>query len=146
MHLDGLGLYLPVTPNRSRSWVYRFTLDGQTRDMGLGSLNDVSLDDGLDSAAKSACRLRLGSPDRLEHRAHVGNADVDNRHVTDDVIGIVERLARGRTHAAYQRGNLLKKRRLLMQDWADYCASSKRSTAKKAQRRPVVREADRVGA
>ncbi|MCV0387400.1 MAG: integrase arm-type DNA-binding domain-containing protein [Nitrobacter sp.] len=42
-HPDGRGLYLQVRPGGSRSWIYRFTLAGRTRDMGLGPLTEVSL-------------------------------------------------------------------------------------------------------
>jgi integrase len=50
---DGGGLYLRVAPNRrygdgnegpgSKSWVFRFQLDGKRRDMGLGPYPDISL-------------------------------------------------------------------------------------------------------
>ena len=43
LHPDGHGLYLQIRPGGTRSWIYRFTLNGRTRDMGLGSLADVSL-------------------------------------------------------------------------------------------------------
>jgi len=40
---DGGGLYLRVSESGSRSWVFRFQLDGKRRDMGLGPYPDVSL-------------------------------------------------------------------------------------------------------
>ncbi|MFZ5558692.1 MAG: tyrosine-type recombinase/integrase [Pseudomonadota bacterium] len=40
---DGGGLYLQVSPARTKSWVFRYTLNGRSREMGLGSLNAVSL-------------------------------------------------------------------------------------------------------
>lgn len=43
LHADGRGLYLQVRPGGARSWIYRFTLSGRTRDMGLGALAVVSL-------------------------------------------------------------------------------------------------------
>jgi DNA polymerase len=43
LHPDGAGLYLQVKPGGARSWIYRFTLNGRTRDMGLGALTDVPL-------------------------------------------------------------------------------------------------------
>src|SRR6516164_1887152 len=43
LHPDGAGLYLQVKPGGARSWIYRFTLNGRTRDMGLGAFADVSL-------------------------------------------------------------------------------------------------------
>jgi integrase len=42
LHADGRGLYLQVRTN-ARSWIYRFTLNGRTRDMGLGPLAVISL-------------------------------------------------------------------------------------------------------
>jgi integrase len=40
---DGGGLYLRVSGTGSRSWVFRFQLDGKRRDMGLGPYPDISL-------------------------------------------------------------------------------------------------------
>ena len=37
-YADGAGLYLQVSGGGARSWIFRFTLNGRTRDMGLGSL------------------------------------------------------------------------------------------------------------
>lgn len=42
-HLDGRGLYLRVAPGGSQAWILRYTFLGRIRDMGLGSLADVSL-------------------------------------------------------------------------------------------------------
>jgi integrase len=44
-HCDGGGLYLRVTQSRTKGWVFRFTLNGKTRDAGLGRYPDVSLAD-----------------------------------------------------------------------------------------------------
>src|SRR2546421_418797 len=54
MHNDGHGLYLRVSDTGNRSWIFRFTLAGKTRDMGLGGTNVVS----LASARKRAQELR----------------------------------------------------------------------------------------
>ena len=40
MHGDGGGLWLQVTPN-GRIWIFRYTLNGRAREMGLGSLRTV---------------------------------------------------------------------------------------------------------
>jgi hypothetical protein len=37
-------IVLALEPGGARSWIYRFRLNGRTRDMGLGALADVSLD------------------------------------------------------------------------------------------------------
>jgi hypothetical protein len=43
MYADGAGLYLQVTGAGAKSWIYRFSLNGKAREMGLGSLSAVSL-------------------------------------------------------------------------------------------------------
>ena len=44
MHGDGGGLWLQVTPNeRGRSWIFRYTLNGRSHEMGLGSLDAIGL-------------------------------------------------------------------------------------------------------
>ncbi len=50
-YADGGGLYLQIGPSGSKSWLYRYTVDGQAREMGLGSLNAVSLSDARTKAA-----------------------------------------------------------------------------------------------
>lgn len=43
MLLDGKGLYLKITHSGTKSFVYRFTLDGRTRDLTLGTYPGTSL-------------------------------------------------------------------------------------------------------
>ncbi len=43
MFADGGGLYLHVGPGGSKSWVYRYQLEGRRRDMGLGPVDLVPL-------------------------------------------------------------------------------------------------------
>src|SRR6266436_4566015 len=67
MYGDGGGLYLQVSGNGSRSWIFRFKANGRTRDMGLGSLATVSLAKARELAAE--CRqLRLKGIDPIEAR------------------------------------------------------------------------------
>jgi len=51
---DGGNLYLQVSKYGSRNWVFRFTLNGKTRDMGLGSLRTFSLKEARERARQ--CR------------------------------------------------------------------------------------------
>jgi len=51
---DGGGLRLVVSPSEARKWVFRFTINGRRREMGLGSFPDVSLAEAREKAAK--CR------------------------------------------------------------------------------------------
>jgi integrase len=55
MHADGGNLYLHVSSSGSKSWLFRYMIDGKRRDMGLGSLRDVP----ADKAREEATRLRL---------------------------------------------------------------------------------------
>src|SRR5688572_29628613 len=43
LYADGRGLYLQIRHGGAKSWIFRFTRNGRTRDKGLGSLADVSL-------------------------------------------------------------------------------------------------------
>jgi integrase len=43
LHSDGLGLYLDLRHWPSRSWQFRFAIDGQRREMGLGPVSQVTL-------------------------------------------------------------------------------------------------------
>jgi integrase len=64
---DGGGLYLQVSPARTKSWVFRFTLDGRTREMGLGGLQDVSLSDARRKAS-GARKLLVDAIDPIVDR------------------------------------------------------------------------------
>ena len=49
-HADGGGLYLQVSKFGTRSWVFRFTLNKRSREMGLGPLHTVSLAEAREEA------------------------------------------------------------------------------------------------
>lgn len=56
-HGDGGGLYLQVSPVGTKSWVFRFKLNGRAREMGLGSLSTFTLAEARDRAAE--CRRQV---------------------------------------------------------------------------------------
>jgi len=60
LHHDGAGLYLQIKPGGARSWIYRFRLNGRTRDMGLGALADVSLVKARDKASAARALVNDG--------------------------------------------------------------------------------------
>lgn len=66
-HADGDGLYLQVSRTGARSWIFRYRLHGRLRDMGLGPLADVSLEQARD-LAKDARELVRRGVDPIEHR------------------------------------------------------------------------------
>ena len=56
---DGGGLWLQVTDTGSKSWLFRYMIDGKAQKMGLGALSRVSLADAREVAAN--CRKMLGA-------------------------------------------------------------------------------------
>ncbi len=57
---DGDGLWLQVRDAEHRSWLFRFTMDGRQRQMGLGPFPDVSLADAREAARKCRGMVREG--------------------------------------------------------------------------------------
>jgi integrase len=75
---DGGGLYLQVSKAGSKSWLYKFMLNGRSREMGLGSLKAISLADAREKA--TLCRASLvDGVDPIEAR----KSDRSRRIVTD---------------------------------------------------------------
>jgi hypothetical protein len=66
-HADGGGLYLQVSQSGAKSWIFRYSLRGRAREMGLGSLSKVSLADARDERDKYN-RLLRDHIDPIEHR------------------------------------------------------------------------------
>ena len=64
---DGQGLYLQVTAAESKSWVFKFTLHGRAREMGLGRWPDNSLAEARE-LAQAARQLKARGLDPIEAR------------------------------------------------------------------------------
>jgi integrase len=64
---DGGGLWLQVSPALTKSWVFRFTLDGKSREMGLGPVHTVSLAEAREKAREQR-QLLLDRVDPIEAR------------------------------------------------------------------------------
>lgn len=73
---DGDGLWLQIAKGGSKSWVFRFTLHGKRREMGLGPLHTI----GLADARKRAQECRLLVFDRID--------PIDKRRLTHARDGI----------------------------------------------------------
>ncbi len=71
-HADGGGLYLLVKPTGARSWVLRVQVEGQRRDIGLGSVETSALamrsDIGDDIPLEEKARLTLAEARELSAR------------------------------------------------------------------------------
>jgi integrase len=64
---DGYGLYLQVAKGGSKTWVFRYRVNGKLREMGLGSIHTLSLAEARERARE--CRkLRLERKDPIEER------------------------------------------------------------------------------
>jgi integrase len=64
---DGAGLSLRTGASGAKSWVYRFMLAGRAREMGLGSLKDVTLAEARE-LARECRRICKGGVDPIEAR------------------------------------------------------------------------------
>ena len=81
MYCDGGGLYLQVTEGTagpSKSWIFRFTLAGRERWMGLGPVKDRGLAEAREKAAE-ARKLLLDGVDPLDTRQTAQAAAVAER-------------------------------------------------------------------
>ncbi|WP_070252310.1 tyrosine-type recombinase/integrase [Duganella phyllosphaerae] len=65
---DGAGLWLQVSKSGSKSWIFRFTIGGKQREMGLGALHTVNLSEAR-AKAKDCRSTLLAGQDPLEVRA-----------------------------------------------------------------------------
>jgi integrase len=64
---DGAGLYLNVGPTGGKSWLFRFMLNGNAREMGLGPVHTIGLAEARERA-KAARRLALDGIDPIDAR------------------------------------------------------------------------------
>src|SRR6266702_3692493 len=71
LYADGAGLYLQVTGDGetkvAKSWIFRFTLRGRSREMGLGSLSIFGLAEARAKATECR-RLTYEGIDPIEAR------------------------------------------------------------------------------
>ncbi len=81
-HGDGDGLWLQVRDAERRSWLFRYALDGRSREMGLGPARDVSLAEARDAARKCRALLREGVDPIEQRRAALGAARQGVKAVT----------------------------------------------------------------
>src|SRR5882757_6615927 len=72
MYADGGCLYLQVTPTKdgkrfNRSWIFRYRVNGRLRDMGLGSVDTLSLSEARERAREQR-KARLDGIDPIDAR------------------------------------------------------------------------------
>lgn len=75
---DGAGLWLQVSLSGSKSWIFRFTLAGKQREMGLGAVHTVNLTEAR-AKAKECRQLLLEGKDPLDARRSIKQAEALER-------------------------------------------------------------------
>jgi len=75
---DGAGLWLQVSPSGSKSWIFRFTLAGKQREMGLGAVHTVNLTEAR-AKAKECRQVLLDGKDPLDARRSIKQAEALER-------------------------------------------------------------------
>lgn len=65
---DGVGFYLYVAKGGPKSWIFRFRWDGKLKDMGLGSVREVTLKDARDTAGQARSLVRAGKNPIIERK------------------------------------------------------------------------------
>lgn len=72
------GLYLIVKPSGRKTWGQRLTVNGKVRELGLGSVDDVSLDEARDTAYTNQRLARSGDDPALHKRGLMAQAEMQN--------------------------------------------------------------------
>jgi integrase len=83
----GNNLWLKVRDGGARSWMFRFTLNGRARSMGLGDARDVSLAEARDKADDARRLLREGT-DPIEARNAARAATPSRAHTFAEVMDL----------------------------------------------------------
>jgi len=96
-HADGGGLYLSISPNGGRRWVFLFRWHGKPTEIGLGSVRDVTLARARELAAQARTKLTEGLNPRDARRL---SEDATFGECADRVIAAMRPFWRNGKHAA----------------------------------------------
>ncbi len=80
MHSDGNGLYLCVKPSGTKSWIFRYQVNGRRREMGLGALEYMEPVKARAEAASLKAKVSAGI-DPLDERKSLEAAAAADRKV-----------------------------------------------------------------
>jgi integrase len=95
-HADGGGLYLSISPNGGRRWVFLYRWHGKPTEIGLGSARDVSLARARELAANARAKLAEGSNPKDVRRS----AGASFGECADQLIAAMRPSWRNKKHAA----------------------------------------------
>jgi integrase len=117
-HADGGGLHLLVKDSGARSWVYRFMLNGKSRDVGLGTAgpDGISLANARDLATALRLKVKAGVDPLAERQREAAEAmaasqaaqiaGITFRHVAEAHIAANEGSWRNDKHRQQWRNTL----------------------------------------
>ena len=108
-HSDGGGLYLNVTPNGGKSWLFMWSREGKRREMGMGSYPAVTLAKARTRAAECRTAVEEGR-DPIAEKAK--EEEPTFSECVDKFLGSMETQWRNAKHRAQWRMTL-----------TDYCTS-----------------------
>jgi len=80
-YADGNGLYLQVGKSGAKSWIFRYMLDGKSREMGLGSIRMETLSQARDKAKQCKKLLRCGTDPIRDRQERVAVEKADNKEM-----------------------------------------------------------------
>ena len=72
-HADGNGLYLVIESSGAKRWMQRLVIQGRRRDIGLGSVKIVTLEEARDCAVQYRRIARAGGDPVAERRKAIGS-------------------------------------------------------------------------
>lgn len=96
-HADGGGLYLSISPNGGRRWVFLFRWHGKPTEIGFGSARDVTLARARELASVARARLAEGINPKDTNRPAAGSSFGE---CADRLIEAMQPSWRNEKHAA----------------------------------------------
>jgi hypothetical protein len=85
---DGNGLYLQVAKSGSKSWIFRYQIDGRRRDMGIGSLSTLSAIEARAEVPKLRKQLSDGI-DPIEYRKELEAVrEAESKQTSQTFLGV----------------------------------------------------------
>ena len=80
-YADGNGLYLQVGKSGAKSWLFRYMLDGKSREMGLGSIRIETLSQAREKAKHCKKLLKSGTDPIRDRQKHIAIEKADNKEM-----------------------------------------------------------------
>ncbi|WP_273411819.1 tyrosine-type recombinase/integrase [Elstera cyanobacteriorum] len=108
MYADGNGLYLNVKPTGARSWIFRYTINGRRREMGIGPYPLLSLAEAREKAFELKKDVTLRKIDPLDDRRTATAASVTFEKCAIDYITAMSPQWSNPKHAAQWASTLSK--------------------------------------